>query len=279
MVLKRSILNGNWIIMSKLQGFETILCFLLPLHLIIPVMHQNKSYSIAVDGYSSCGKSTFAKEIARELNFLYIDSGAMYRAVALYSLENKIYENGRVDLERLKTALPSLIIEFLRNDKTGRQETYLNNRNVEEEIRSVRISEIVSQLSKIKEVRKQMVSLQISMSLSTNRSAEIHGVVMDGRDIGTVVFPLADLKIFMTADIDIRAKRRYDEIVAKGLKINFEDIRKNIIDRDHQDETRQESPLRKAGDALVLDNSRMSVEEQMDWFRKKWKLILHDHDR
>jgi cytidylate kinase len=241
-------------------------------------MSSKKFYTIAVDGYSSCGKSTFAKEIARELSLLYIDSGAMYRAVALYSQENNIYEDGRVDMEKLKLALPSLVIEFRKNNKTGNRETYLNNRNVEEEVRSVRISEIASQMSKIREVREQLVSIQRKMSLPSERSEEIHGVVMDGRDIGTVVFPHADMKIFMTADTDIRAKRRYDEMIAKGQAVQYEDIRKNVMERDHNDETRKESPLRKADDALILDNSYMTVPEQMKWFMNRWKIIQLKHE-
>ena len=247
--------------------------FLLPLHPKLLVMHKQISYTIAIDGYSSCGKSTFAKEIARELNLLYIDSGAMYRAVALYCLENRIYQNGETDFERLKKMLPSLIIEFRKNDGNGNQDTYLNDRNVEKEIRSVEVSEAASTLSKIREVRKHLVSLQRSMSSPGARSESTNGVVMDGRDIGTVVFPLADMKIFMTADVDIRARRRYDELVAKGMMVNYDEIRENVIKRDHQDETRKESPLRKADDALVLDNSYMTVAEQMEWFRNKWNII------
>jgi cytidylate kinase len=231
-----------------------------------------------VDGYSSCGKSTFAKEIARELNLLYIDSGAMYRAVALYSLENKIYEKGRIHMEKLTNELPSLRIEFRTNAKRGIRETFLNNRNIEEEIRTVAISEIASTMSKIKEVREKLVSLQRKMSISIENTGDIKGVVMDGRDIGTVVFPGADMKVFMTADVDIRAKRRYDELIAKGVAADYKEVKANIILRDHQDETREESPLRKADDALVLDNSHMTVEEQMGWFREKWKRIRQKHE-
>ncbi len=241
-------------------------------------MYKNKFYTIAIDGYSSCGKSTFAKAIARELNLLYIDSGAMYRAVALYCLENKIYQNGETDLGKLKTALPSLKIGFRKNDTNGNQDTYLNGRNIEKEIRSVEVSEAASTLSKIREVRERLVSLQRSMSQSEVLSNGIEGVVMDGRDIGTVVFPDADLKIFMTADPDIRAKRRYDELVTKGMKADYDEVRNNVIFRDHQDETRKESPLRKADDALVLDNSHMTVAEQMEWFRNKWNIILLKHE-
>jgi len=244
----------------------------------LEVMHQKESYTIAVDGYSSCGKSTFAKEIARELNLLYIDSGAMYRAVALYSLENKIYEKGRIHMEKLTNELPSLLIEFRSNADKGNRETYLNNRNIEEEIRTVAISEIASTMSKIKAVRERLVSLQRKMSISAENSGDIKGVVMDGRDIGTVVFPDADIKVFMTADVDIRAKRRYDELIAKGMTVNYDEVRNNIVLRDHQDETREESPLRKAHDACVLDNSHMTVEEQMVWFREKWKQIRQKHE-
>ncbi|MBN2275593.1 MAG: (d)CMP kinase [Bacteroidales bacterium] len=236
-------------------------------------MSRKDFFIIAVDGYSSCGKSTFAKAIAGELNLLYIDSGAMYRAVALYSLENRIYEDGRIDAERLKNVLPSLTIEFHLNEKNGIRETFLNNRNIEDEIRTVRVSEIASTMSKIKEVRERMVSLQRMMSNSTGRTDGLNGVIMDGRDIGTVVFPHADMKIFMTADVDIRAKRRYDELVSKGLAADYDEVRKNVVLRDHQDETRKESPLRKASDALLLDNSHMSVDEQMKWFLERWRLI------
>jgi len=160
----------------------------------------------------------------------------------------------------------------------GNQDTYLNNRNVEKEIRNVEVADAASKLSQIREVREQLVSLQRSMSRSLNRSDKNHGVVMDGRDIGTVVFPDADMKIFMTADADIRAKRRFDELVAKGIQVDYDAVRNNVITRDHQDETRKESPLRKAADACVLDNSHMTVEEQMEWFRNKWKLIRQKHE-
>jgi cytidylate kinase len=241
-------------------------------------MHSQKSYTIAIDGYSSCGKSTFAKAIARELNLLYIDSGAMYRAVALFCLENNIYQNESTDLARLKAMLPSLNIEFRKKDAAGDQDTYLNNRNVEKEIRGVGISDVASKLSQIREVREQMVTLQRSMSHPDAESEMYQGVVMDGRDIGTVVFPHADMKIFMTAGTDIRARRRYDELAAKGIHVSFDEVRENVVRRDHQDENRKESPLRKANDAFVLDNSRMTVDEQMEWFRGKWNLIRHKHE-
>lgn len=210
--------------------------------------------------------------IARELNFLYIDSGAMYRSVALFCLESHCCDDGDINLTKLAKVLPSLQITFRKNNITGNQDTYLNGRNVEDDIRSIRVSEVVSQLSKIKEVRHHLVKLQRNMVKTNNN--EISGVVMDGRDIGTVVFPEAHLKIFMTADVDVRAKRRFDELKAKGMDVNYQDIRANIIKRDHEDETRQESPLRKADDAYVLDNSNMTVDEQMEWFRKVWKDIV-----
>jgi cytidylate kinase len=241
-------------------------------------MSGKKSYTIAVDGYSSCGKSTFAKAIARELNLLYIDSGAMYRAVALYCLENGIYRNGKTDTESLKKVLPSLIIEFRKKDTGGDQDMYLNNRNVEKEIRSVEISDAASKLSQIREVREQLVKLQRNMSHPANRSEKTNGVAMDGRDIGTVVFPGADMKIFMTADRDIRAMRRFDELVEKGIKASYDEVLANVVQRDHQDETRKESPLRKAADACVLDNSHMTVEKQMEWFREMWKQIRKKHE-
>jgi CMP/dCMP kinase len=241
-------------------------------------MQLNKSYTIAIDGYSSCGKSTFAKAIARELNLLYIDSGAMYRAVALYCMEKKIYQDGKADTKSLKKALPSLIIEFRKNEANGDQDTYLNTRNVEKEIRSVGVSDAASKLSQIREVRELLVKLQRSMSRPVNQSEMTQGVVMDGRDIGTVVFPNADMKIFMTADPDIRAKRRYDELSAKGIRVSYDEVLANVVQRDRQDETRKESPLRKADDAYVLDNSHMTVEEQMEWFKKRWKLIRQKHE-
>ena len=214
---------------------------------------------IAVDGYSSCGKSTFAKAIAKELDYLYIDSGAMYRAVTLFAVRNQYVNKEKIQEGKLIDALDSITIDFKKNND-GQYETYLNGENIEDEIRGVKVSECVSNVSKIKEVRSKLVLLQ--RSFPGNK-----GVVMDGRDIGTTVFPNADLKIFMTAEPEIRAKRRYDELVAKGLHVEFYEIMKNIEERDIQDSTRKESPLRKANDAIVLDNSYMTPEEQMIWFR------------
>jgi len=215
---------------------------------------------IAVDGYSSCGKSTFAKAIAKELNYLYVDSGAMYRAVALYCLRKGIIINNDFDHTQVIKALKLIDIEFRFNRQTQKYETFLNNENVEEDIRSVEVSEVVSLISKIKEVRVKILKLQ-------RKIGETKGIVMDGRDIGTVVFPDAELKIFMTADVDIRAKRRYDELIEKGFQVGLDEIKKNIEERDHQDVNRKESPLAKAKDAVELDNSNMTVDEQMDWFK------------
>lgn len=215
---------------------------------------------IAVDGYSSSGKSTFAKAIARQLGYLYIDSGAMYRAVTLYSLQKGIIKDHTIDLKKLSLHLDCIKIEFRFNKQTGRNETYLNGQNVEEGIRGIRVSDHVSEISKIKFVRKKMVDFQQEMGKDK-------GIVMDGRDIGTVVFPDAELKIFMTAGVDIRAERRYKELVEKGLEVSFEEVRENIVKRDRIDENREESPLRIAEDAIVLDNSHMTPEEQMTWFQ------------
>lgn len=226
--------------------------------------HPHAGYPvIAVDGYSSCGKSTFARMIARELGFVYIDSGAMYRAVALYCLENRLLTDNIPDRQKLTNALPDIHIRF-RVNTAGNQETLLNGVNVEEKIRGIAVSSVVSLISQEPEVREKMVSLQRQMGRDGN-------VVMDGRDIGTVVFPDATLKLFMTADPDVRARRRYDELMAKGSPVSLEEIAANVRMRDHEDENRAVSPLRKAVDAVLLDNSHMTVEEQMEWFRDLWK--------
>jgi CMP/dCMP kinase len=226
---------------------------------------------IAIDGYSSCGKSTFAQLIAKELNFVYIDSGAMYRAVSLYFMKNGLLQNNTVDLNQVHQALDNVHIEFKVNIKNGLQETWLNGENVEEKIRGIEVSQIVSKISQIKEVRSKMVGFQRMIGKNG-------GVVIDGRDIGTVVFPDARLKIFMTADADVRARRRYIELAGKGIEVNPDEIAANIRMRDHEDENRTESPLRKAGDALVLDNSHMTIEEQMEWFRITWIKITKNNE-
>lgn len=219
--------------------------------------------TIAIDGYSSCGKSTLAKQLAKKSGYSYIDSGAMYRAVALWCIENKAISNGIPDTEKLISNLDNIKIEFRFNAEAQRSETFLNGKNVEQEIRGMAVSEIVSKISSIKEVRQKMVALQ-------RKFGEDKGVVMDGRDIGSVVFPNAELKLFMTADPAIRAKRRYDELKAKGTEVSMEDIIENLRLRDHEDTVRKENPLVKAEDAVVLDNSDLSPEEQFD---VAWKLV------
>lgn len=219
---------------------------------------MKKKLIIAIDGYSSCGKSTFARAIAKDLNYIFIDSGAMYRAVTLYCMRREFIGNGKLNIEAIIRELKDIHIEFVYNPDIAEYETFLNSENVEKEIRGIEVSAYVSRISQIQEVRSRMVELQRQIGV-------FKGIVMDGRDIGTVVFPDADLKIFMTASVEIRAKRRYDELINKGVNVDFEEIRKNIIARDITDENRDISPLRRADDAIVLDNSRMTVEEQMVW--------------
>ena len=221
--------------------------------------------TIAVDGYSSCGKSTFAKKIAKKLNYLYIDSGAMYRAVTLLAIEKGAIENGRVNEKQLQSALRNINIGFVKhNDEYLIQ---LNGRIIEKEIRGNEVSSNVSGVSKFEFVRKIMVELQRNMSKGK-------GVVMDGRDIGTVVFPDADIKIFMTADEEVRAQRRYDELKEKGYEPDYKEVLKNISERDRIDENRDISPLRKANDAYLLDNSHMTLEQQMIWFNELLERII-----
>jgi len=215
---------------------------------------------IAIDGHSSGGKSTFAKAIAKELGITYIDSGAMYRAVTLFCLEKDLIKGQNVDIPGLENDLDNIQIDFRYNNSLMKSETYLNGKNVEERIRDIEVSKYVSPVSKIGSVREKMVALQREMA--KNKS-----VVMDGRDIGSVVFPDADIKIFLTANEEIRAKRRYDELQQKGMEITLKEVEENITDRDHQDSSRKISPLVQPVDAHILDNSYMSVENQMDWFR------------
>lgn len=222
---------------------------------------MKKRIIIAVDGYSSCGKSSFAKLIAKELNYLFIDSGAMYRAITLFALRNGLIENNTIKSDELIRFLPSVQIDFRFNPDQQIYETFLNNENVEKEIRQFEVSDFVSPVSQIKEVREKMVELQREIGV-------YKGIVMDGRDIGTVVFPDANIKIFMTASHEIRAKRRYDELVANGIDVDFGKIKNNISSRDKADSEREISPLKKANDAIVLDNSNMTIQEQMVWFRK-----------
>lgn len=222
---------------------------------------MEKRLIIAIDGYSSCGKSTFAKLIAKELNYTFIDSGAMYRAVTLFCMrKNYIGKNG-LNIQGILSELQDLHIDFVFDLELNEYETLLNSENVEREIRSVEVTGYVSRISQIAEVRERMVEIQREIGASK-------GIVMDGRDIGTVVFPRADIKIFMTASVDIRARRRHSELKGRGINIDFEEVKRNIIARDIADENRDISPLRRADDAIVLDNTRMTVDEQMVWIRK-----------
>lgn len=220
-----------------------------------------KKIIIAIDGYSSGGKSTFARAIAARLGYIFIDTGAMYRAVTLYALEHGFLDGGELDVRRLVDALDDVRLTFRYNPARGKSDIYLNGENVEDRIRRIDVSASVSRVSQVSEVRRRMVELQQEMGREK-------GVVMDGRDIGTVVFPGAELKLFLTADPRIRAERRYKELTEKGEKVSLAEIEENIRERDHADETREISPLRKAPDAVVLDNSRMTVEEQMEWVSK-----------
>ena len=219
---------------------------------------MNKKLIIAIDGYSSCGKSTFAKLIAKELNYIYIDSGAMYRAVTLYCMRKNFINDKSLNTAAILADIKDIHIDFIYNPDQNEYETFLNSENVEKEIRGMEVTAHVSRVSQIQEVRTRMVEMQREIGSSK-------GIVMDGRDIGTVVFPDADIKIFMTASIDIRAKRRYDELKGKGIAGEFEEIKRNIIARDIADENRDISPLRRADDAIILDNSRMTVKDQMAW--------------
>lgn len=219
--------------------------------------------TIAIDGFSSCGKSTLAKQLAKKLGYSYIDSGAMYRAVALWCIENNAIENAIPNKEKLMSNLDNIHIEFRFDTELQSSQTYLNGRNVEKEIRGMAVSEIVSKISSIKEVRKKMIELQ-------RKFGENKGVVMDGRDIGSVVFPNAELKIFMTAQPEIRAQRRFDELKSKGAKVTLEEIMENLRLRDYEDTTRAENPLLKAPDAITLDNSHLTPQQQFD---TAWKWV------
>lgn len=222
----------------------------------------DKKIIIAIDGYSSSGKSTFAREIAARLGYIFIDTGSMYRAVTLHAIEHGALSGGRLDRERLIGMLGDIKISFRFNPERGASDVYVNGENVEGRIRSIEVSDLVSEVSSLPEVRGKLVAMQQEMGRG-------RGVVMDGRDIGTVVFPDAELKIFLTADPAVRARRRHEELAAKGMDVSFEEIERNIRERDAADETRAVSPLRKASDALVLDNSYMTLPEQMEWVMRQ----------
>lgn len=222
-----------------------------------------KKITIAIDGFSSCGKSTMAKDLAKEIGYIYIDSGAMYRAVTLFSIENGIFPNDTINAEELKRQMDNIHITFMLNSETMRPDTYLNGVKVENKIRTMEVSSKVSPISTLDFVRTAMVEQQRKMG-------EEKGIVMDGRDIGTTVFPNAELKIFVTASAEIRAQRRYDELKAKGQEASFDEILENVKSRDHIDQNREVSPLRKADDAILLDNNQMTISEQKEWLMKQF---------
>lgn len=213
--------------------------------------------TIAIDGYSSCGKSTLAKQLASKLNYTYVDSGAMYRAITLFAIENGLASKEQVNERGLIAELNNIDVDLEYNPETQAVTTFLNGKNVEEDIRTMRVSEVVSHVSVIKEVRAKLRSMQ-------QEFGKRGGVVMDGRDIGTAVFPNAELKIFMTASPDVRAQRRFDELKAKGKNVSLEEVRDNLVSRDQEDTTRKEDPLIQAEDALVLDNSDLTPGLQME---------------
>lgn len=220
-------------------------------------MEFSNKITIAIDGFSSCGKSTLAKALAKELNYIFIDSGAMYRGVSLFCIQNNLVENGEIKEDLLIEKLPTIEILFEKNEETQKPDLLLNGKNVEHLIRSIDVASIVSKVASIKQVREKLVIEQQKMG-------EEGGIVMDGRDIGTVVFPNADLKLFVTADPETRAQRRFLELTIKGDKVTVEEIRYNLEERDRIDSSRKESPLRQAKDAILLDNSNLSQDEQLE---------------
>ena len=223
-----------------------------------------KKISVAIDGHSSCGKSTMAKDLAREVGYIYVDTGAMYRAVTLFAMRNNLFDaEGNINTERLEQLLPEVKISFKLDPETSRPMACLNGEVVEQEIRSLEVSQHVSPIAALPFVRAKLVEQQQAMGKDK-------GIVMDGRDIGTVVFPEAELKIFVTASAEIRAQRRFKELQAKGMPADFDDILKNVEERDYIDSHRATSPLRQADDALVLDNSHLTIEEQKKWLMEKF---------
>jgi len=222
-----------------------------------------KKITIAIDGHSSCGKSTMAKDLAREVGYVYVDTGAMYRSVTLYALRNGLFTNEGIKEDELRQQMPNIQISFKFNPETGRPDTYLNSELVEQDIRTMEVSSHVSPIATLGFVREAMVAQQQQMGKDK-------GVVMDGRDIGTVVFPDAELKIFVTASAEVRAQRRYDELKAKGMEADYDDILKNVQERDYIDSHREVSPLRQAPDAILLDNSQMTIAEQKEWLMQRF---------
>lgn len=229
-----------------------------------------KKITIAVDGYSSCGKSTMAKDLAREIGYVYIDTGAMYRSVTLYALQNGLITSEGINTALLKEKMADIKITFALDQATGRPLAHLNGVCVEQEIRGMEVASYVSPIATLDFVREAMVQQQRLMGKEK-------GVILDGRDIGTVVFPDAELKIFVTASAEIRAKRRYDELTAKGMACDLNDILKNVQERDRIDTTREISPLRQAEDAIVLDNSHMTIVEQKEWLMEQFKRVTNEN--
>ena len=225
-----------------------------------------KKIIIAIDGFSSCGKSTMAKALARNIGYLYFDSGAMYRAVALYCKQNGLIDSKEIDTATLRERMEEIHITFEADPVTKNSLTHLNGVNVEHEIRSLEVSQIVSRVAALDFVRSAMIEQQREMGKKK-------GIVMDGRDIGTTVFPEAELKVFVTASAQVRAQRRYDELTARGDKADFQEILENVLLRDHIDQTREISPLKQADDALLLDNSNLTREEQMEWLIEQYNNI------
>lgn len=227
-----------------------------------------KKIIIAIDGFSSCGKSTMAKSLARNIGYLYFDSGAMYRAVSLFCLQQGLFVNGEINIEALRQRMGEISITFDADPVTKNSVTLLNGQNVEKEIRSLEVSRIVSKVAALDFVRTDMIEQQ-------RRMGQAKGIVMDGRDIGTTVFPDAEMKIFVTASAEVRAQRRYDEIIARGDSADYAEILENVQQRDHIDQTREVSPLRKADDALLLDNSNMTRDEQEQWLIERFNEIIN----
>ena len=226
-----------------------------------------KKITIAIDGFSSCGKSTMAKDLAKEIGYIYVDTGAMYRSVPLYALRHNLFNaDGSIREEELKAQMKNIDISFQLNKTTGRPDTFLNGENVEKDIRSMEVSSHVSPIATLPFVRAALVAQQQRMGAGK-------GIVMDGRDIGTVVFPDAELKIFVTASAEVRAQRRYDELKAKGMEANFNDILKNVEERDYIDSHRATSPLRKAPDAIELDNSNLTIAQQQQWLYEQYRKV------
>ena len=226
-----------------------------------------KKITIAIDGFSSCGKSTMAKDLAKEIGYIYVDTGAMYRSVTLYALRHNLFNaDGSIREEELKEQMKNIDISFQLNKTTGKPDTFLNGENVEKDIRSMEVSSHVSPIAALPFVRAALVAQQQRMGAGK-------GIVMDGRDIGTVVFPDAELKIFVTASAEVRAQRRYDELKAKGMEADFNDILKNVEERDYIDSHRATSPLRKAPDAIELDNSNLTIAQQQQWLYEQYRKV------